>query len=259
MRETGEHQGGADIAKRASRPASSMLSKRVSHFSPILSGSRGVTESLGRTETDLTTVRDNSENVPPPPDPHWSFKQQKKNLFDTAVVKAQSGGIHDSCPFHREDSAPDARAVHPATPHKRSVNCSPGASPVSPNSNNDPGREWTESGIFEAERTFESRRDFKFWQDKPGFEDVSPMSSVASAAAVGAGSLEASMRSVNLSPAIQRSQSQKTFSSPTLVGVNNPVHSVRPRPQQAPAAGGGTRDPARQPGTRPSKQVPHWK
>jgi len=167
------------------------------------------------TPTTTTTSVDEAVSATSPlvegrQSPHWTYRQQRAGVTRDFSTK-------DSCPFAREDSAPESRPVQSATPYRRS--------------NKSPRPELDGSGLrlvgsggwhedphlFKAETAVDSRRDLPFQEAKETVREevLGPVSDVASHRP----------RTARSSIKSQQQQSPRR---------NFAVHSVKARP---PAAG----------------------
>lgn len=144
-------------------------------------------------------------------DRHWAFKKQKGGAVEVAATK-------EHCPYHREDSIPESRAVQ--TPTKRTSLAS--RSPR-PSLGGDPE---VDMHAFAAEKVTEARRDWQYLQDKPSAESEHLRSPNRSSFG----------NSPDKSPYTNRSVASATSSrsgagrSQASSAMDHPVHSLRARP-----------------------------
>jgi hypothetical protein len=199
----------------------------------------------------LSTVSENCQNIPPPPekissDAHKAWLQMVKKRFadkqgDPRPQKPQDvepssneategaelhwrwrqlrkgnttprDSIKDACPFHREDSRTDAKALQspgwrpnigPAPKLQgSSANCSPNAGEIS-------------LGEAVSEQVADNRRDWNLIQDKMTYHTNIDESIVSSRRSLGSG--------------LSKSLSAHSFSGSTMASLTAPVHSVRVR------------------------------
>lgn len=144
---------------------------------------------------------------------HFKYKQQLKN--PRAGTEAE---IKDACPFHREDSKPEARAVAPATPQLR-LSRSRGDSMLGAKVVEDAPRKSSDAIL--PERVAEARRDFAYAQERPPTEKT-PEPNTSSPDASG-------LTSSSSLKALCRSGSARGLAPGNLFAMEPPVHSIRAR------------------------------
>jgi len=142
-------------------------------------------------------------------------RQQKQPPPGGAAAGRGTGGVgrdldvastKDSCPFFRDDSIPESRAVQGATPHIR-CNRSPSSNISVPCAL--PAHTTKE---LLAERVVEARRDFEYSREKASIAENTPRSSRCD------------------DWGLQRSDSLRNFSAQTRVALSQPVHAIRASP-----------------------------
>jgi len=158
---------------------------------------------------------------------HWAFRQQRKGVTTDCKTK-------EFCPYHREDSIPESRAVQPPTPNKRN-SLSPSASLKGGvcTSPADGAQPRLDVHAHSAEKLCDARRD---WHYQKGLDSVRSRSDAYSQEAFmessqGGGSLTASVLKRGVSPRTFSARSGWQQSLATL--LEGTVHSIRARPSAA--------------------------
>lgn len=170
---------------------------------------------------DLVKRRQEAKMVTPDEDKravHHTYRKQRKSTGSDT-----SSTMKDMCPYYREDSIPEGRAVQPPTPHKRNNLAPPSAlrrtemTPVLSSRSSEPSPP--------SERVMEARRDWQYSQDKTIMDGTSSPAAGGGGRSPGGGAVSraSSARSLG-ADAINRSISAKQ------VALTVPIHSVRARP-----------------------------
>jgi len=157
---------------------------------------------------------------------HYAYRKQKHSP-SVREPGSPGQGTKDVCPFHREDSVPEARATQ--TPTRRSYGtCSPRTS--TPLAGVAEDRALKDEHAFVAERIADNRRDWQYQQDKPILEG-SPRTPGTPVACRSPSSDKLSVSGCMTNRSLLSALSNGRASLPGRSSASDaPVHSIRPRP-----------------------------